>query len=51
MYTDKRILNEAIKYSSSIDFTNDRILNKKGRKLVRQWATDDFIAGANWSQK
>ena len=46
-----KTLDESIKYSSSIDFTNDRILNEKGRQIVRGWAEQDFMAGANWMEK
>ncbi len=49
--TDQQITNEATKYSSSIDFTDDRNLSEKGRKRVREWATTDFIAGAKFHRK
>jgi len=45
------IKNEAIKYCSHIDFSNDKSLNEKGRIKVAEWCKQDFIAGAEWMQE
>lgn len=42
------IEDEAIKYCSHIDFSNDKSLNEKGRIKVAEWCKQDFIAGAEW---
>lgn len=42
------IEDEAIKYCSHIDFSNDKSLNKKGHIKVAEWCKQDFIAGAEW---
>jgi len=47
----QQITDEAIKYCSRIDFTDDKNLNKKGRQKVCEWSKQDFIAGANWMQE
>jgi len=47
----QQITDEAIKYCSQIDFSDDKNLNKKGREKVRKWSKQDFIAGANWMQE
>lgn len=38
-------------YSSHILFPDDQLLNDKGQKRVVEWATQDFIAGANHLQQ
>ena len=45
------IEDEAIKYCSHIDFSNDKSLNEKGRIKVAEWCKQDFIAGAEWMQE
>jgi hypothetical protein len=45
------IEDEAIKYCSHIDFSNDKSLNEKGRVKVAEWCKQDFIAGAEWMQE
>lgn len=45
------IQDEAIKYCSHIDFSNDKSLNDKGRIKVVEWCKQDFIAGAEWMQE
>ena len=42
------IEDEAIKYCSHIDFSNDKSLNEKGRIKIAEWCKQDFIAGAEW---
>ena len=49
--TKQQITDKAIEYCSSIDFTNDKNLSDKGRFRVKEWAKQDFIAGANWMQE
>lgn len=49
--TKEQINEEAIKYCSHIDFTNDKCLNEKGREKVAEWCKQDFIAGANYVLK
>lgn len=49
--TKEQINEEAIKYCSHIDFTNDKSLNDKGREKVAEWCKQDFIAGANYVMK
>ena len=44
----QQITDEAIKYCSHIDFTDDKNLSEKGRLRVKEWAKKDFIAGANY---
>ncbi len=45
------IEDEAIKYCSHIDFSNDKSLNEKGRIKVAEQCKQDFIAGAEWMQE
>lgn len=45
------IEDEAIKYCSHIDFSNDKSLNEKGRIKVAEWCKQDFITGAEWMLK
>jgi len=45
------IEDEAIKYCSHIDFSNDKSLNEKGRVKVAEWCKQDFIAGVEWMQE
>lgn len=47
----QQITDEAIKYCSHIDFTDDKNLSEKGRLRVKEWAKQDFIAGAEWMQE
>lgn len=47
----QQIKDEAIKYCSRLDFTDDENLNEKGREKVRDWLKQDFIAGAEWMQE
>lgn len=49
--TEQQITDEAIKYCSCIDFTDDKNLNEKGREKVKEWSKQDFIAGAKWMQE
>lgn len=44
----QQIIDEAIFYSSHIDFTDDKNLSEKGRLRVKEWAKQDFISGANY---
>ena len=47
--TEEQIGDEAIKYSSCLDFTNDKMLNEMGREKIVQWCKQDFITGAKWT--
>ena len=44
----QQVTDEAIKYCSQLDFTDDKNLNEKGRQKIREWSKQDFIAGANY---
>ena len=43
--SEEKINKAALEYSSQIDFSDDRILNEKGRLKIIEWAIADFIAG------
>ena len=49
--TEQQVTDEAIKYCSCIDFSDDKNLNEKGREKVKEWSKQDFIAGAKWMQE
>jgi hypothetical protein len=38
----------AMEYSISIDFSDDHNLSEKGKIKIKDWAREDFTAGANW---
>ena len=48
--TDEEIKDEAIKYSSYLDFSDDKGLSEKGKQRVTSWCKDDFTSGARWAR-